>query len=532
MTDIKFDQEVRDGIKAGVDALANAVKVTLGPKGRNVIIHTLNDEHDRVTKDGVTVADAIELEGDLESMGANVVKRVAQKSNKNAGDGTTTATVLAQAILTEGLKLVSAGYNPLDIKKGIDKATQVIVAELNNKAIPVTYDSPMIEQIATISANNDSDIGKLVAEAFFSVGTDGAVSVEDGTGFETTWSKVDGMQFDRGLITPFFSTSPDKMEVSMQNPLILVIDGKMTTKEQAVAVLTPIIEMRRPLLVIAEDITGDALSTLTLNKLKGGHSIAAIKTPGFGAYRKELAIDIATTIGAQVVPEDMVADIKKEYVDQLFGTAQAVKIDQSSTVIMGGVPSAGEVEKRVSEIEAKLKDKKLTEFEVGKLNERKAKLGGGVAVIEVGAKSEIDMKEIKDRVVDAKEAVISALEEGVVLGGGTALLNCKDLKVNVLANTDEAIGVQLIKKAIEAPFRTICENANVSPDVKMDFVLGENQLHKSALKNRGYNAKTDKYADMLEAGILDPKKVTRIALESAASVAGTLLTTACAVIEK
>ena len=525
MTDIKFDQEVRDGIKAGVDALANAVKVTLGPKGRNVIIHRLNGQDDKVTKDGVTVADAIELEGDLESIGANVVKRVAQKSNKNAGDGTTTATVLAQAILKEGLKLVSAGFNPLEIKKGIDKATNVIVEELNKTAIPVAYDSPMIEQIATISANNDPEIGKLVAEAFLSVGTDGAVSVEDGTGFETVWSKVDGMQFDRGLIAPYFSTSPEKIEVSMLNPLILVIEGKMTTKEQAVAVLTPIIELRRPLLIIAEDIIGDALSTLTLNKLKGGHQIAAVKTPGFGEYRKRLAEDIAVTIGANVVPEDMVIDIKKEYVDQLFGTCQAVKIDQANTVIMGGVPVDGEVEKRIKEIEIELTNKKITQFEKDKLNERKAKLGGGVAVIEVGAKSEIDMKELKDRVVDAKEAVISALEEGVVLGGGTALLNCKDLKVNVLANTDEAIGVQLIKKAIEAPFRTICENANVSADVKIASVL----KHKGRF---GYDAKRDEFHDMLVVGILDPKKVTRIALESAASVAGTLLTTACAVIEK
>jgi chaperonin GroEL len=532
MTDIKFDQEVRDGIKAGVDALANAVKVTLGPKGRNVIIHRLNGQDDQVTKDGVTVANAIELEGDLESIGANVVKRVAQKANKSSGDGTTTATVLAQAILNEGLKLVAAGYNPLDIKNGIDKATQVIVEELNKTAIPVTFDSPMIEMIATISSNNDTKIGKLVADAFLSVGNNGAVSVEDGTGFETTWRKVDGLQFDRGMITPFFSTSPEKMEVSMQNPLILVIDGSMTTKEQAVAVLTPVIELRRSLIIIAEDITGEALSTLTINKLKGGHSICAVKTPGFGTYRKELALDIAITVGAKLVPEDMVIDITKDFVDQLFGTAQAVTVDQSNTVIMGGVSDNGEVEKRIKEIEAKLNNKKLTTFEIDKLNERKAKLGGGVALIEVGAKSEIEMKEIKDRIVDAKEAVISALEEGVVLGGGTALLNCKDLVVKVLENSDEAIGVQLIMKAIEAPFRTICENAGVSADVKIDWVMGENQLHKSALKNKGYDAKTDKYADMLEKGILDPKKVTRIALESAASVAGTLLTTACAVIEK
>jgi len=526
MTDIIFDQEVRDGIKAGVDALANAVKVTLGPKGRNVIIYKKNGLDPHVTKDGVTVADSIELEGDIENMGATVVKRVAQKSNKNAGDGTTTATVLAQAILREGLKLVSAGYNPLDIKRGIDKATDVIVNELNRVAIPVDHDSPMIEQIASISANNDPEIGKLVAEAFASVGKNGAVSVEEGKGFETVLNRVDGLQFDRGLITPFFSTSPDKVEVSMQNPLILVVDGKITTKEQAVAILTPIVELRKPLFVIAEDITGDALTTFTLNKLKGGHTIGAVKTPGFGNHRKDLAYDIAAIVGATVVPEDMVAEITSEFVDQLFGTAKAIKSEQMSTVIMGGVQKDGEVKKRIDVIEAKIKAGGLTEFEEEKLNERIAKLGGGVAVIEVGAKSEIDMKELRDRIIDAKEAVISALEEGVVLGGGVALLNCKQLKVKTLKNTDEEIGVQLIMKAIESPFRAICENAGVSADVKL------NALKKSKIKNYGYNAKTDRMTDMLSEGILDPKKVTRIAIESASSVAGTLLTTACAVIEK
>jgi chaperonin GroEL len=524
MTEIKFEEEVKKGIKAGVDALANAVKVTLGPKGRNVIIGKYEVDP-IITKDGVTVANEIQLEDRLMDMGAQAVKKVAQKANKNAGDGTTTATVLAQAILSEGMKLVAAGYNPLDIKRGIDKAIDVIVTELNETAIPVTYDSPMIEQIATISANNDPAIGKIVAEAFLSVGTDGAVSVEEGNGFETVINKVDGLQFDRGLITPYFSTSPDKIEVSIQNPLILVVDGALKTKEQAVAILTPVIEARKPLFIIAEDISGDALSTLTLNKLKGGHSIAAVKTPGFGTYRKQLALDIATIVGGALVPEDRVVDIEAQYLDQLFGSAQAIKSDQGNTVIMGGVSNDGEVKKRIQEIELALTNTKITEFEANKLHERKAKLGGGVAVIEVGARSEIDMKEIKDRVDDAKEAVISALEEGVVIGGGTALLNCKDLVVKVLENTDEIIGVQLIMKAIEAPFRTICENANVSPDVKMEQVL-------KATGGSGYNAKTDEYVNMIEQGILDPKKVTRIALESAASISGTLLTTACAVIEK
>ena len=530
MTEIKFDREVRDSIKAGVDALANAVKVTLGPKGRNVIIHRLNGQDDQVTKDGVTVADAIELENALENMGAQVVKRVAQKSNKNAGDGTTTATVLAQAIIEEGTKLVVAGYNPLDIKKGIDKATAVIIEELENTKIDITFDSPMVEQIATISANNDPEIGKIVAQAFKMVGSDGAVSVEEGSGFTTEINKVDGMQFDRGLLSSFFSTSPDKMGVSMRYPLMVVVEGKLTTKEQAIAILTPVIAGGKGLVVMADDITGDALSTFVLNKLKGGHAIAAVKTPGFGDLRKEFTKDIASIIGAQVVPEDMVVDIKPEHVEQLFGTAQIVKIAEVSTVIMGGVATPGEVEKRVAEIDMQINAKKITTYEVDKLNERKAKLGGGVAVIEVGAKSEIELKELKDRVDDAKEAVISALEEGVVIGGGCALLNCKDLVVNVVENTDEKIGVQLIMKAIEAPLRTICENANVSADVVINRVRKQFVIHGGG--NFGYDAKRDQYHDMLAVGILDPKKVTRIALESAASVAGTLLTTACAVIER
>ena len=521
MTEIKFDQEVRDGIKAGVDALANAVKVTLGPRGLNVIIQRHNQDP-QVTKDGVTVAKEIELEDPVQNMGATVVKRVAEKSNDNAGDGTTTATVLAQAILSEGLKLVAAGYNPVEIKRGIDKATEVIVAHLNSTAIPVTHGSDMIEHIATISANNDPEIGKIVAEAFRRVGSDGAVSVEEGAGFETVVHRVDGLQFDRGMASSYFSTSPDKAEATMRNPLILVVEGKVTTKEQIMAVLEPVIKLGKPLVIIAEDIAGDALSTLILNKLKGGHSLAAVKAPGFGSLRTDLTKDIAIIVGAQVVPADMVADITSEYIDQLLGTATTVKIEGMSTVIMGGKRNEEEVADRIKEIEAKIADNKITKFEVDKLLERKAKLGGGVAIIEVGAKSEIDMKEKKDRVDDAKEAVISALEEGVVLGGGCALLNCKDLVVNVLENTDEKIGVQLIMKAIEAPFRTICDNAGVSSDLKIEGVM-------SRPTGTGYNAKTDEYVEMINAGILDPKKVTRIALESASSVSGTLLTTACAI---
>ena len=514
---------------AGVDELANAVKVTLGPKGRNVIISKIGLDP-KVTKDGVSVAKEIELECPIKNMGATLVKRVAEKSNDNAGDGTTTATVLTQAILKEGMKLVAAGYDPIQIKKGIDSATEYLVESLNKMAIPVKHDSDMIQQIASISANNDSKIGSIVAEAFKSVGENGAVSVEEGAGFETVVHRVDGLQFDRGLLSTFFSTSPDKAEVSLQNPLILVVDGKLTTTEEATAIITPVIALGKPLVVLAEDITGNALSTLILNKMRGGHQIAAVKTPGFGEFRKELTKDIASIIGAQVVPVDMVQDITAEYVDQLFGTASAVKIEQMSTVIMGGRRNEEEVEKRIGEIDAKIKENKITKFEIGKLEERKAKLGGGVAVIEVGAKSEIDMKEVKDRIDDAKEAVISALEEGVVIGGGTALLSARETMAKSLyIGTDYDKGVDILLKAIEAPLRTICENANVSADVVVNKVVKQHSIHGGG--NFGYDAKRNEYHDMLVVGILDPKKVTRIALESAASVAGTLLTTQCAVIE-
>ena len=526
MTTIKYSQEVRDAVMEGVNKLANAVKVTLGPKGRNVIIGK-NGIDPKVTKDGVSVAREIEIEDELENMGAVLVKRVAEKSNDSAGDGTTTATVLTQAILKEGMKLVAAGYDPLELQKGINYAAGRLVEQLNNAAVEVSHDSEMIKSIATISANNDEEIGSIIAKAFASVGSDGAVSVEEGSGFETVVNRVDGLQFDRGLLSTFFSTSPDKAEVSMRNPMILVVSGKITTTEQAMAIIEPIIKLGRALIIMAEDITGDALSTLTLNKLRGGHQIAAVKAPGFGTYRKELTKDIATIVGAEVVPSDMVVDITEEYVNQLFGTASTVKIEQTSTVIMGGGGCKKVVESRVEEINTKILDSKLTTFEVEKLKERRAKLGGGVAIIEVGAKSEVEMKEIKDRIDDAKEAVISAIEEGVVAGGGMALINAKKLALKDLwihGSDSYDKGAEILLKAIEAPFRTICENANVSADVKLEGVL-------SRPAGTGYNAKTDQYVEMMDEGILDPKKVTRIALESAASVAGTLLTTECALIE-
>ena len=528
MKSVRFSQDVRDSLMRGVDELADAVKVTLGPKGRNVIIGKIGQEP-KITKDGVTVAKEIELEDALENMGATVVKRVAEKSNDAAGDGTTTATVLTQAILREGMKLVAAGYDPVQMQKGINFAASKLVEELNKSAVQVSHDSEMIKSIATISANNDEEIGKIIAEAFASVGEDGAVSVEEGSGFETVVHKVDGLQFDRGLLSTYFSTSPEKAEVSMRNPLILVVQGKLTTTEQAMAIIQPVIKLGRGLIVLADDIIGDALSTLILNKMKGGHQIAAVKTPGFGDYRKDLSIDIASIIGAEVVPSEMVVDITDEHVEQLFGSASTVKVEQMSTVIMGGKRIQGIVEARIKTIEDRINDKKITTFEINKLKERKAKLGGGVAIIEVGAKSELEMTEIKDRIDDAKEAVISAIEEGVVIGGGCALLGAKAKVMKQswpdVNSADFEVGVNILFKAIEAPFRTICENANVSADVKLEGVL-------SRPTGTGYNAKTDEYVEMMDAGILDPKKVTRIALESAASVAGTLLTTECALVEE
>ena len=526
MVTIKYKQEVRDALMEGVNKLANAVKVTLGPKGRNVIIG-LNGLDPKVTKDGVSVAKDIILEDSLENMGAILVKRVAEKSNDKAGDGTTTATVLTQAILKEGMKLVAAGYDPLEMQKGINYAADRLVEQLNKAAVEVSYDSEMIKSIATISANNDEEIGSIIAEAFKSVGEDGAVSVEEGSGFKTVVNRIDGLQFDRGLISPFFATSPDKVEVSMRNPMILIVEGKLTSTEQAMAIIEPIIKLGRSIVIMAEDITGDALSTLTLNKLRGGHQIAAVKSPGFGDYRKELIKDIASIVGASVVPADRVLEITEDYVDQLFGSAITVKIEQTNTVIMGGEGAKKTVSSRILDIENKMTNDKLTTFEINKLKERKAKLGGGVAIIEVGAKSEVEMTEIKDRIDDAKEAVISAIEEGIVIGGGCALLSAK-VKTMKEPWPDRGegfvIGTDILLKAIEAPFRTICENANVSADVKLEGVL-------SRPTGTGYNAKTDQYVEMMDAGILDPKKVTRIALESAASVAGTLLTTDCALIE-
>ena len=529
MKTIKYNREVRDSIMAGVNALADAVSITLGPKGRNVIIDQPGLDP-KVTKDGVTVAQHINLKDKLEDMGATVVKRVAEKSNDNAGDGTTTATVLTRAILKEGMKLIEAGNDPIQLQRGINAAAEMLVNELNKMAINVFHDSAMVENIATISANNDKEIGALVAEAFKKVGKDGAVSVEEGSGFETAIHKVDGLQFDRGMISTYFSSSPEKAEVSMKNPLILVVDGALTSTEEASAIISSVASTGRGLLVIAEDVSGNALSTFILNKMRGGHQIAAVKTPAFGNIRKDMAADISAIVGGHLLTPDQVVDIEPQYVDQLFGTASVVKVEQMNTIIMGGQGSSEKKKERIDAIDNEINNsKEITSFEISKLNERRAKLGGGVAVIEVGAKSEIEMKEIKDRIDDAKEAVISALEEGVVIGGGCALIRARQ-SVNQIHWYDEETpgfksGANVLMRAVSAPFKQICDNANVSSDTRLQSVMSE-------IGNYGYNAKTDQMVDMIKEGILDPKKVTRIALESAASVAGTLITTGCALIEE
>ena len=523
MKEIKFNREATEGLQEGVNKLANAVKVTLGPKGRNVIIGK-HEVDPIVTKDGVTVAKEIELEDPLEDMGATLVKRVAERANDLAGDGTTTATVLTQAILNQGLKLVAAGYDPTELKKGMDLACGMIVEKLMDSRIEITYDSEMVKHVATISANNDEIVGAIVADAFLQVGSSGAVSVEAGSGFETTIHKVDGLQFDRGMMSTYFSTSPDKVESSMQNAMIFVVDGKLTTTEQAMAILQPVIKRGKPLLVMAEDISGNALSTLLMNKMRGGHNICAIKTPGFGDIRKEMALDIAAIVGAEVVPSDRVDDVTEEYVEQLFGSANAVKVEQMSTIIMGGAMNEEKIEQRLAVIEQARNKKGITDYVAKQLDLRKAKLGGGVVVIEVGARSEVEMKELKDRIDDAKEAVSAALEEGIVIGGGIALVNAKNCLSLAEQNlTDVDRGMQIVMNAVTAPFETICKNAGVSPDVKLEGIM-------SRPTGTGYNAKTDEYVEMIEAGIMDPAKVTRTALESAVSASGTLLTVSCALV--
>jgi chaperonin GroEL len=520
--DIKFDIEARDGLKRGVDALANAVKVTLGPKGRNVIIGK-SFGGPNVTKDGVTVAKEIELKDPLENMGAQMVKEVASKTNDLAGDGTTTATVLAQAIVKEGLKNVAAGANPMDLKRGIDKAVEAIVADLAKQAQEVGSSSEKIKQVASISANNDEVIGDLIAMAFKKVGKEGVITVEEAKGTETTVDVVEGMQFDRGYLSPYFVTNPEKMEVELERPYILLYDKKVSSLKELLPILEPVAQSGKPLLIIAEDVDGEALSTLVVNKLRGALKIAAVKAPGFGDRRKAMLEDIAILTGGTVIAEESGYTLENTTLEML-GTAEKVTIDKDNTTLVNGAGSADMIKNRVNQIKGQM-ESSTSDYDKEKLQERLAKLAGGVAVLYVGAASEVEMKEKKDRVDDALHATRAAVEEGIVAGGGVALLRAKSALDKITPeNADEATGIQIVARAIEAPLRTIVENAGLEGSVVVAKV-------SEGKANFGYNAKTDQYVDMLKAGIIDPKKVTRVALENAASVAGMILTTECALVE-
>lgn len=520
--EIKFDIEARDGLKRGVDALANAVKVTLGPKGRNVIISkSFGAPH--VTKDGVTVAKEVELEDTLENMGAQMVKEVASKTNDLAGDGTTTATVLAQAIVKEGLKNVAAGANPMDLKRGIDKAVEAIVADLAKQTQEVGSTTEKIKQVASISANNDEVIGELIAKAFGKVGKEGVITVEEAKGTDTYVDVVEGMQFDRGYLSPYFVTNPEKMETEFDSPYILLYDKKISSLKELLPVLEPVAQSGKPLLIIAEDVDGEALSTLVVNKLRGALKIAAVKAPGFGDRRKAMLEDIAILTGGTVIAEESGYTLENASLDML-GTAEKVSIDKDNTTLVNGAGSADMIKNRVNQIKAQM-ETTTSDYDREKLQERLAKLAGGVAVLYVGAASEVEMKEKKDRVDDALHATRAAVEEGIVAGGGVALLRAKDALSSVNAlNADEKTGIEIVARAIESPLRTIVENAGLEGSVIVSKVA-------EGTGNYGYNAKTDEYVDLLEAGIIDPKKVTRVALENAASVSGMILTTECALVD-
>ena len=519
--EIKFNIEARNGLKNGVDALANAVKVTLGPKGRNVVI-SKSYGRPQVTKDGVTVAKEVELEDPLENMGAQMVKEVASRTNDLAGDGTTTATVLAQAIVSEGLKNVAAGANPMDLKRGIDKAVSTIVDHLADNTIPVDKSSDMIRQVASISANNDHVIGNLIATAFEKVGKEGVITVEEAKGMETYVNVVEGMQFDRGYLSPYFVTNQEKMSVDLQNPYILIVNSKISVMKDLIPVLELVAQSGKSLLIIAEDVDGEALATLVVNKLRGGLKIAAVKAPGFGERRKGMLEDIAVLTGATVISEESGVTLENATLE-LLGKAETITVDKENTTIVNGSGDADYIEERVLNIKFQI-DTCDSEYDKEVLQQRLAKLAGGVAVLYVGAASEVEMREKKDRVDDALAATKAAIEEGVVIGGGVELLKASKILIYETNFNDESTGVDIVARALRSPFRTICENAGVSADVKMESVLSRGD-------GFGYNAKTDEYVDMLKAGIIDPKKVTRIALENAASVAGMILTTECALIK-
>lgn len=520
---IFFDLEARNKMKKGVDTLANAVKVTLGPKGRNVVIEKKFGAP-AVTKDGVTVAKEIELEDPIENMGAQMVKEVASKTADVAGDGTTTATVLAQSIITEGLKNVAAGANPMDLKRGIDKAVEKVVAALKDQSQAVGNDNKKIEAVATISANNDPFIGKLIAEAMQKVGKDGVITVEEAKGTDTTVEVVEGMQFDRGYISPYFVTNSEKMEAELQSPMILIYDKKISAMKDILHILEKVAQSGRPLLIIAEDLEGEALATLVVNKLRGTLKVAAVKAPGFGDRRKEMLQDIAILTKGIVISEEQ--GYKLENADLSYlGQATSVTIDKDNTTIVGGKGKKDDITARINQIKAQI-EVTTSDYDKEKLQERLAKLSGGVAVLNIGAATEVEMKEKKDRVDDALHATRAAVEEGIVPGGGTAFIRAiSALDGYRSSNEDEKLGVQIVRRALESPIRTIVENAALEGSVIVNKI-------KEGKGDFGFNARTEEFENLLKAGVIDPTKVARVALENAASIAGMLLTTECVVADK
>ncbi|MBP5332857.1 MAG: chaperonin GroEL [Bacteroidales bacterium] len=520
--EIKFNTDVRAAMKEGADALADAVKVTLGPKGRNVVI-AKKFGAPQITKDGVTVAKEVELEDQFQNMGAQMVKEVASKTNDQAGDGTTTATVLAQAIINVGLKNVAAGANPMDLKKGIDKAVAAVVADLKKQSQPVGEDYSKVEQVGTVSANNDAHIGKLIADAMAKVKKDGVITVEEAKGTETEVKVVEGMQFDRGYISPYFMTNGDKMEAVLDDAYILLTDKKISNMEDLMPVLEPVAREGRSLLIIAEDVEGQALTTLVVNRLRGTLKVAAVKAPGFGDRRKEMLQDIATLTGAVVISEERGFTLQNANV-QMLGKAEKVTITKENTTIVGGAGNQADIKDRADQIRAQIETTK-SDYDREKLQERLGKLAGGVAVIYVGATTEVEMKEKKDRVDDALNATRAAVEEGYLPGGGVAYIRAAEaLKGLKGENDDETTGIRIIERAIEEPLRQIAQNAGVEASVIINKI-------REGKGDFGYNARTDEYVNMYEAGVIDPTKVARVALENAASVAGMLLTTECGIVD-
>jgi chaperonin GroEL len=518
---VLFGSDARDRMLQGVDILANAVKVTLGPKGRNVVIEK-SFGAPRTTKDGVTVAKEIELEDKFQNMGAQMLREVASKTNDTAGDGTTTATVLAQAIVREGMKAVSSGRNPMDLKRGIDKAVAEVVGALKASAKKVSGNSE-IEQVGTISANGEAEIGRMIAEAMSKVGNEGVITVEEAKSLESELDVVEGMQFDRGYLSPYFITNADKMEVALEDPLILIHEKKLSSLQPMLPVLEAVVQSGRPLLIVAEDVEGEALATLVVNKLRGGLKVAAVKAPGFGDRRKAMLEDLAILTGGQVISEDL--GIKLETVTiEMLGRAKKVQITKENTTIVDGAGEKADIEGRIGQIKRQVEET-TSDYDREKLQERLAKLAGGVAVIKVGGATEVEVKERKDRVDDALNATRAAVEEGIVSGGGTALLRAsKAIKVKGL-NDDEEAGINIVRKALQAPIRQIVENAGVEGSIVVSKILENDSV------SFGFNAQTEEYVDMIKAGIIDPVKVVRTALQDAASVASLLITTEATIAE-